>query len=246
MKKKLLRAAVVVIAVFLTLFAAFAIWSSDTLGPDPVLWSVVSENDYETEGDFIIFQPNGTPKNAGLVLYPGAKVDPLAYALLAKTIAADGYLVCILDVSFHLALFDIGKAAAFIDLHPEIGSWYVAGHSMGGVAAAFFASDHPDVVDGLILLASYPAASTDLAGSALRVLSIYAENDGLTLVADIDESKSRLPDDATYLMIEGGNHAGFGLYGEQRGDGAATIDALLQQDEIAAAFLAFLADVPSA
>lgn len=41
----------------------------------------------------------------------------------------------------------------------------------------------------------------------------------------------------------GGNHAGFGSYGAQRGDGTATISAQEQQDQAALAIVALAHDI---
>ncbi len=225
---------------FLVLFAIFAIWAADTLGPIATIGDHVAPDDYTIIDGNLVFAPQGDPKSVGIVLYPGAKVEPLSYGAYALGLAQDGYLVCILDVAFHLAIFDADKAEDFIALHPEIGSWYVGGHSMGGVAAAMYADDHRESVDGLILLGSYPAGSNDLSEADLDVLSIYAEFDGLTLLSDIEASRALLPADATFEMITGGNHAGFGLYGAQAGDGTAEISALAQQTWMILSTLAFL------
>ena len=61
--------------------------------------------------------------------------------------------------------------------------------------------------------------------------SIFGTLDGLTTVNDIEESRVRLPADAAFVAVEGGNHAYFGWYGDQRGDNPATI-AREQQQQI--------------
>jgi len=237
------RIIIVLIAVagfFLVLFAGFAIWAADTLGPIESIGDYVSSDDYDIVDGNLVFAPQGVLKSVGVILYPGAKVEPLSYGAYALGLAEEGYLVCILDVAFHLAIFDSNKAEDFVELHPEILSWFVGGHSMGGVAAAMYADNHPDRVDGLILLGSYPAGSNDLSDTDLDGLSMYAEFDGLTVLSAIEESRALLPDDAVFEMITGGNHAGFGLYGEQAGDGAAEISALAQQTWMIMSTLAFL------
>jgi len=224
----------------LVLFAGFAIWTADTLGPIETIGDLVSLDDYDIVDGNLVFAPQGDSKSVGIVLYPGAKVEPLSYGAYALGLAEEGYLVCLLDVAFHLAIFDANQADGFIELHPEIVSWYVGGHSMGGVAAAMYADAHRDRVDGLILLGSYPAGANDLSDAELDVFSMYAEFDGLTLLSDIEESRALLPEDAVFEMITGGNHAGFGLYGDQAGDGTAAISALVQQTWMILRTLAFL------
>jgi len=55
-------------------------------------------------------------------------------------------------------------------------------------------------------------------------------------------ARSKLPADAEELVIEGGNHAGFGDYGAQDGDGRATIAQEDQWQRTAEAIVAFMED----
>src|SRR5205085_11344268 len=122
-----------------------------------------------------------------------------------------------------------------IAAHPEITRWAVGGHSLGGAFAANFAYHHPGAVAGLVLWAAYPPSSDDLAGSGLQVVSIYGTRDGLAGPEKIAPSRALLPADTVYAAIEGGNHAGFGRYGPQAGDNAATITPEAQQAQVVAA-----------
>ena len=54
-----------------------------------------------------------------------------------------------------MAIFDANAAEDVIAQFPEIQHWYIAGHSMGGAMASKFVSEHPDQVDGLILMGAY-------------------------------------------------------------------------------------------
>ncbi len=56
-----------------------------------------------------------------------------------------------------LAVLDWDKALEVIEAHPEIRTWVIGGHSLGGAMAARFASRHPDTISGLVLWAAYPA-----------------------------------------------------------------------------------------
>ena len=89
--------------------------------------------------------------------------------------------------------------------------------------------------DGLILLGSYSTA--DLSGSGLTVLSVYGSEDGVMNREKYDEYKSNLPEGFTEVIIEGGNHAYFGAYGEQEGDGTATVTPAEQLRQTAEAIL---------
>lgn len=170
-----------------------------------------------------IFEPVGVPQ-AGFVLYPGARVDPRAYAALAHDIARSDIRVVVLKCPFDLALLCSGAAGSYVS--PDL-AWSVGGHSLGGVAAASYVAGDPDsaVSDeepastlGLVLWASY--SIDDLSDRAdLRTTSIYGSNDGLTTPADVDGRRDLLPADTTYVRIDGANHAFFGDYGSQPGDG---------------------------
>ena len=93
---------------------------------------------------------------------------------------------------------------------------YVAGHSLGGVVASLDAVtlQKENHLAGLILFASYPDKSVDFSSSNIPVLSIVASNDKILNWEKYEASKSRLPKSSEELMIEGGNHSGFGMYGE--------------------------------
>lgn len=72
------------------------------------------------------------------------------------------------------------------------------------------------------------------------MLSIYATNDGVSASEDIEASRNDLPGDARWVEMVGDNHAQFGWYGEQPGDGKATISRAEQQDQIVTATAGFL------
>lgn len=238
-KKRILLLSAVIVVFLVIMVPLTALLSATTYGPTEELRTYVTSEDYSEDGNYTVFEPevsNGT----GIILYPGAFVDPLSYAYLGKRLSEHGYLVCLLSVPFKLSIFASMKAEEFIQTRPDVTSWVVGGHSMGGVSAAMFAAKKPDLVDALILLASYPASSTDLSASDLRVLSLYAELDGLTTLADIEDSKSRLPESAVFVEIAGGNHAGFGMYGDQKNDNKARIANLAQQDLVVQYILDFL------
>ena len=174
----------------------------------------------------------------GLVFYPGAKVDAHAYEDLLQPLAAAGHLVVILKVPLGVSLLDTNQARAAMDRHPEIDSWAVGGHSLGGVSASSFAASNPDA-SGLLLFASYPAENmADAQG--LPVLSISGSNDGLSTPDKIAASKSLLPPTTTYATVVGGVHAFFGDYGEQPGDGEPGISRNEAQQQIVAESLRFM------
>ena len=89
--------------------------------------------------------------------------------------------------------------------------------------AASYLSDNIEAYEGLILLGSYSTAN--LSETDLDVLSIYGSEDRVLNVKKYDKNKNNLPKDFTEVILEGGNHAQFGLYGKQSGDGEANISS---------------------
>ena len=90
--------------------------------------------------------------------------------------------------------------------------------------AASYASKNTDKLKGLILLGSY--STVDLNDSGLTVFDIQTSEDEIVFddMEELKKYKGNLSPDDTYSYgIEGGCHAYFGSYGEQKGDGKPTI-----------------------
>ncbi len=194
-------------------------------------------------GTALVFSPPGGISEVGLILYPGGRVRPEAYAPLAAELADQGFLTVVPRMTLNLAVFEIKAADPVIRAYPEVDSWVIGGHSLGGAMAAEYTAEHAEQVAGLILLASYPAESTDLSSLTVDVLSVYGDRDGLAAPAEVLSSKDRLPETTIFEEIEGGNHAGFAWYGPQRGDLPAEIRKQDQQAEIQNIMVNFLSRI---
>ena len=173
----------------------------------------------ETADGRIAFVPEHP--TAGLIFYPGGKVQYEAYAPLMAACAERGILCVLVHMPCNLAVFAPNAADGIAEQYPEINRWYIGGHSLGGAFAARYAAKHADALEGLILLAAY--ATDDLKDSGLAVLSVVGTEDGVLNVGKYDACRTNLPADAKECVIEGGNHAQFGSYGAQSGDGTAKI-----------------------
>jgi len=125
------------------------------------------------------------------------------------------------NLPFNLAVFDVNAADGIQEKYPEIQDWYIGGHSLGGSMAASYLADNAEEYEGLILLGSYSTA--DLSDTDLDVLSVYGSEDKVMSRENYEENKLNLPDDFTEIVIDGGCHAYFGMYGAQDGDGIAAI-----------------------
>lgn len=230
--KKNWKIALAVIAVAVLLGAAgFVAWGLTPLGPGAAALAALEPGGVAVrdEGEFIVFAPAGAEPATGLILYPGGRVDPRSYAPVARAIAARGYLVALVRMPLSLAVLDVDRADAVIAARPGVRNWVVGGHSLGGSMAASYARTHAASVRGLALWASYPADGDDLSATGLRGLSTWGSNDLVLDRARLEAARPLLPPATTVAVIEGGNHAQFGDYGPQSGDGEAAISGAEQQ-----------------
>lgn len=224
----------------LVAISGFLVWAMTPLGPAPAALAVLQSDAQVTveQNDWLVFKPSTTSPTTGLVFYPGGRVDYRSYAPQMHDIAAQGYLVIIAPMPLSLAVFAPGQAADIIAAHPEIEHWAIAGHSLGGAMAANFIYTHPQAAEGLALWAAYPADNNSLASHTLPVTSIYGTNDGAA--ATLAASRTLLPPQTRWIVITGGNHAQFGSYGAQPGDGVATISAEEQRRQTVGATVELL------
>lgn len=238
---------VVIISIVLIAAIGFAAWGLLIPEPMPEAMEALQSDSQVivTLDPWIVFQPTEQIPTTGLIIYPGGRVDPRSYAPLAHALAAQGYLVVIVPMPLNLAVFGSDRAVSIIETYPDIQNWVIGGHSLGGSMAALYADKHGEQIDGLALLASYPANSNDLSDSTIKVTSIFGTQDGLATGDKIDASRELLPPDTSWVPIEGGNHAQFGWYGEQSGDNPATISRQEQQAQVIQAILALLETVAS-
>lgn len=145
--------------------------------------------------------------------------------------------VVIVKQPLQIAFLSTGAAVSVIAHHPEVTTWAVGGHSLGGVVAAGETEDQG--VSGLLLWAAYPASSiADEAGIA--VTSVTGSADALTTPAKVAETSSLLPAGTRYVEVDGAVHADFGDYGPQDGDGEPTTSRSSAQEQIVAASQALL------
>jgi dienelactone hydrolase len=213
-------------------FAGFVIWAETPPSPMPEAYDALKSDSSVTVsiGNWLVFTPVSSNVSTGFVIYPGGRVDFRSYAPAAHAMAAEGYLVIIPQMPLNLAVFGVSAANDVIGHYPDISSWAIGGHSLGGTMAAQFAFENPSKIKGLVLWAAYPASGTDLSKSNLLVTTIHGSNDGLVSTAQIDDSLKLLPPLTVRVEIAGGNHAQFGWYGNQAGDNVATINRETQQN----------------
>ena len=238
MNKKLKIALYIILALIIVI-AGFAVWyvndyyhadsSVNTLlnGTDDVAVSKIDN------GLFL----DGPGNDTALIFYPGAKIEYTSYLPLFMDLADDGVDCFIVEMPCNLAFLGMDSAGSIREnSNYAYDNWYLSGHSLGGVMASYYGVNHTDEFNGLILLASYPAE--DLGN--MSVLSIYGSNDKTLNKETYDKSKGLMDYNLTEYVIEGGNHAQFASYGNQSGDGVASISPENQRKQTEKEILEFI------
>jgi len=216
-------------ALFQLILLVFLLWASDYYHADQTALEAMIPDDkvkVRTVSTGWVF--DGPSEDTAFIFYPGAKVEAVSYGPILHEIArkeADVYLV---DMPMNLAFFGINRADQIIN-STSYDHYYLGGHSLGGAMAAMYAADHDsDSLEGLILLAAYPIKNLDI-----DVLLLYGSQDRILNMDKVKKVEELAPEPGQYskYIIEGGNHAQFGNYGKQKGDGQAWISAVDQQKE---------------
>ena len=187
-----------------------------------------------------------TPAAAGLIFFPGALVNPVAYAPLVHAIADAGYTSLLIEVPWRGAfggaegpeVFDRARAAA---ARTRVQRWVVAGHSRGGVIASYVVRNGFPGLAGAVLLGTSHPRDFSLAGTPIPMTRVFGTRDTVADVEKLDRTRANLPASARSVRIDGGNHSQFGYYGFQPGDWPATISREAQQAIVRAAILDALA-----
>ncbi len=231
------KAIVIVVCVIFALGAIFQIYVEvNNYEAKDIIYDYVSEEDYSYKDGIYYFEPQVSNGKA-IMFYNGGLVDPFAYGYLAKLLANEGYLVVLPKFFDDLSIFSPLKGSDIIEDNPSY-DWYVMGHSLGGVSGTNLAVNN-DNVKAVILLASYPTKNTSLREYDVDVLSIVGSSDLVVNKENYEEYKNYLPLDTTYITIEGANHAYYGMYGMQKGDGEASISVIEQHKQVVSAIVSW-------
>jgi len=235
------------------MFAAFVVivigalvwgiqWATFARPPLPEAVKALESSDLVeiAQNPWLSFSPVQVAPTTGFIFYPGGRINPQAYASLMNTIATEGYLVVVPEMPINMAVFNPNIADEIIANYPEIIHWVIGGHSVGGTMAAQYTDKHSDVIDGLVIWASYPSDSTDISDLDIPVLSIYGSRELRVNDTSVGERKHLLPNNTLYIRIEGGDHHQFGSYEINPKDHLATISRSSQHQQIIQATLEIL------
>lgn len=228
--KKQLKCVLIAIAIILILLvASFYVWIESHYTATEEAHSLVQE----INGNDLIF--GSEDATTGFIFYPGAQVEAEAYSYLGAVLAQDDYFVVIARMPLNLAVLSVNRAQQIMNQFDHIENWFVGGHSLGGAMVSRFAYNHQELIEGIVFIASYPA--DDLSETDIPILSIYGENDGVATLETMMKKNKLLSNNSTLLMIEGANHANFGMYGDQKGDSVAIISGEYQRQQTTEAIL---------
>ena len=231
-KKSRLKIIFLIVAIFLVLsVSCFFVWTCFYYKSDSVALEIYEnlENLKKLEiiDNAIVMNPD-LANNIGIIFYPGAKVETIAYIPLFEELRQRGFTCVLLDMPFHLAFFAPDSANTVYEMLPSIDNWYVTGHSLGGAMASSYASKNPEKIEGLVVMGAY-------------VYGDYPQKNALTIYGTFNSNLEKSIDYTDNIVIlDGGNHAQFGNYGRQKGDPDATITPKEQQRQTIDAMLDFI------
>jgi len=222
-KKRVFRSILIILVVIGISVTGLSIYASDYYRADTAAIESFSCSTDVTKtmlSDGVTAYSSGHPKT-GFIFYPGGKVEHTAYEPLLKACAENNILCILIQMPFHLAVLDINAADGIKEQFPDIENWYIGGHSLGGSMAASYVSKNVNQFDGLILLASY--STVDLSKTDLNILCVYGSEDKVLNHKKYEKYRTNLSDAVEEVVLDGGCHAYFGMYGEQDGDGTPTL-----------------------
>lgn len=221
-------------------FVIFTGWSLWAYRARPEAWSALQSDARVTVargGAHWFFQP-AAPRDGGdvgLLFFPGALVDPAAYAPLTHSIAEAGYPVVLVEVPRRAAFGGADGPAVMIRArdamgqHPGVRRWVIAGHSRGGALAARFIHERIAPAAGLVMIGTSHPRDFSLAESTVPVTRVFGTRDTVADVEKLEATRHNLPPSTRMVRIDGANHSQFAHYGFQPGDWPAAIDRQTQQ-----------------
>lgn len=239
-----------IMPVFGLSFMGWMLFNMQARLPDEDVLQSTSEVRVMEDEERISFVPEPDSAHPGFLFYPGALVDPHAYAPMARSIAEAGYEAQIIKVPYRMTAMDWQKTAveertlSVLSQSPSR-KWVLAGHSRGARMALAFAMKHEAQLAGLILIGSSHPREIDHSHLRLPVMKVYGSQDGLASEEEVEQFKHNLPAQTRFIRIDGGNHAQFGWYGTQFGDDKAAIGREEQQAQLLEAILDFLESTTS-
>jgi hypothetical protein len=187
-----------------------------------------------------------SPAIAGLIFFPGALVDPAAYAPMLHAVAVAGYTALLIEVPNRGAFGGADSPEVFArtqaaTTHAGLRRWVAAGHSRGGVITANLVRRGFPGLAGAVLIGTTHPRDFSLATTSIPITRVLGTRDTVADEYKQERTRPNLPAAARIVRIDGGNHSQFGYYGFQPGDWPATIGRDEQQAITRSAILDALA-----
>lgn len=200
----------------------------------------------------IAFLAAGGAERPALLFFPGALIDPDAYAPLLRAVAEAGHSAVLVKLPSLGGRHAMGaggrwrsvvRGLGVLERAPAGQWWVVSGHSLGGLLAAMVARESPSSMAGLALLGTTHPRDFSLADAPYPVVKVYGTRDGVAPPGRMRANAGNLPASTHWIAIDGGNHSQFGYYGFQINDDRARISREEQHARTLAALLELLREV---
>ncbi|WP_100066143.1 alpha/beta hydrolase [Miniphocaeibacter massiliensis] len=226
--KKLKKLLITITLILLVIFVALNVYSMNYYEADESAIDLL-EKDYIEEIDGYVELNPEEKSDIGIIFYPGGKVEHYAYLPIMNKLREKGVNSFLVKMPFKLAIFNKNAADNIIKNNPNISEWYIIGHSLGGAMGSSYANENSKEIKGLFLLGAYNYGEYDKE----KTLIFYGTEDEI-----LDKSKIKKAE--VVGIIDGGNHAYFGNYGKQKGDGEAIISQDEQQNIVVTKIMEFI------
>lgn len=278
LKRIIICAIISIISVF-TLFACNSN-KAQTEEPDntPVV-NYQETNNYEIKTDSYLINPD-SPENEqfglqvihpvdvkatyGFIFFVGTAIGPSFYEYLSTTLAKQGYIVAIPDVTLamtYLNYEDETRPAVnkIYELYPNV-KFFVGGHSQGGGTAMRYAYENPQKPAGAIFMSplcydhdievdgDIVTISETMSNSTLPTLLLEADRDHVLEDSMKADALSRMPQTYTHYMLSPACHMSFSTgdsddilsFFNGDGDGITQAEKNKQREDTLSYVLAFL------
>ena len=234
MNKKVKLSLIISVVTVIVLFGSFLIYVVAGYKADADAEALLDAENVEVMDGYIRVS-SGVKNGAALIFYPGANVEYTAYLPLLSQLADRGITCYLVRMPFNMAIMGVDRADKVLEAHGDEHSlWIIGGHSLGGAMASQYASENAERIDGLLLFGSYPYAEYP----EEKTLAIYG-----SLNTSVEEELASQDYQGKTYVIEGGNHAYFGNYGEQAGDSVGEISREAQQREAVSVTVIFVLEL---
>jgi pimeloyl-ACP methyl ester carboxylesterase len=224
-------------------FVAFLMFRAQGL-PEETLASTSSIEVVDGDGS-LLFAQRGATNAERLMILPGCPPDPVAYAPLARSLAARGLTSAVVRVPYRCAPLPQHVSALHTRVRVLLDTcadcrWTVVGHSRGAVHALDLVVAMPRRFSRLVLMGTTHPRERDFSALTVPVLKIVATRDGVAPLASSEANRRLLPSTTRWAVIEGGNHSQFAYYGFQLFDRRATISREEQHARVAELVMSFI------